>query len=114
MAGSNLSLLQGTLDVLVLRALLAGPRHGYAVARWIRETTDGTLEIEEGALYTALHRMEKRKWLASQWGVSDNNRRAKYYALTAEGRRQLVARERDWTRYAEAVFKVLGAPGATT
>lgn len=114
MTGSNLNLLQGTLDVLVLKALAAGPRHGYAVARWIRETTDGTLEIEEGALYTTLHRMEKRKWLASQWGVSENNRRAKYYALTVDGRRQLAAGERDWTRYAEAVFKVLGAPQATT
>src|SRR5688572_5138128 len=104
---AELSLLQGTLDVLVLKALLFGPSHGYAVARWIRDTTDGTLEIEEGALYTALHRMEKRRWLQSEWGVSENNRRAKYYAVTEEGRRELRAGENSWARYAEAVFKVL-------
>lgn len=109
MAEANLSLLQGTLDILVLKALIFGPRHGYAVARWIRETTDGELEIEEGALYTALHRLEKRKWLRSEWGLSENNRRAKFYALTAEGRSQLAAGEQTWTRYAEAVFKVLAA-----
>ena len=107
---SELSLLQGTLDVLVLKALVFGPLHGYAVARWIRDTTDGTLEIEEGALYTALHRMEKRRWLQSEWGVSENNRRAKYYALTDAGRQQLAASTDGWTRYAEAVFKVLRAP----
>jgi transcriptional regulator len=107
---ADLSLLQGTLDVLVLKALLFGPTHGYAVARWIRDTTDGTLEVEEGALYTALHRMEKRRWLRSEWGVSANNRRAKYYALTDEGRQQLAASTRGWTQYAEAVFKVLRAP----
>lgn len=109
MADTQLSLLQGTLDMLVLKALIFGPQHGYAVARWIRDTTDGTLEIEEGALYTALHRMEKRGWLQSEWGVSENNRRAKFYALTVEGRRQLAAGERSWTEYARAVFKVLGA-----
>lgn len=112
MSDSNLALLQGTLDVLVLKSLIFGPRHGYAVARWIRDTTDGTLEIEEGALYTALHRMEKRRWLESEWGQSENNRRAKYYVLTEEGRRQLTAGARSWTAYAEAVFKVLHAPVA--
>ena len=109
MTGSNLELLQGTLDVLVLKALIFGPEHGYAVARWIRDTTDGALEIEEGALYTALHRMEKRGWLSCEWGLSENNRRAKYYAVTEEGRKQLTAGERSWSRYAEAVFKVLRA-----
>jgi PadR family transcriptional regulator, regulatory protein PadR len=113
MGESNLQLLQGTLDMLVLKALIFGPQHGYAVARWIRDTTDGTLDIEEGALYTALHRMEKRKWLASQWGVSENNRRAKFYALTEEGRRELAAGERSWARYVEAVFKVLRSTDAT-
>ena len=112
MPEANLNLLQGTLDVLVMKALIFGPRHGYAVARWIRDTTDGELEIEEGALYTALHRMEKRKWLTSEWGQSENNRRAKYYALTHEGRKQLAAGTRTWTEYAEAVFKVLKAPEA--
>ncbi len=114
MADSNLQLLQGTLDMLVLKALIFGPQHGYAVARWIRDTTGGTLDIEEGALYTALHRMEKRRWLTSEWGVSENNRRAKYYALTEEGRRQLAAGAQSWTRYAEAVFKVLQTTEATT
>lgn len=112
MNDGNLSLLQGTLDMLVLKALIFEPLHGYGVAHWIRETTEGALEIEEGALYTALHRMEKRGWLRSDWGLSDNNRRAKYYALTDEGRRQLAAGAQNWTRYAEAVFKVLRASGA--
>lgn len=109
---SNLNLLQGTLDMLVLKALIFGPLHGYGVARWIRDTTEGALEIEEGALYTALHRMEKRRWLRSEWGLSENNRRAKFYALTEEGRRQLAAGAQTWTRYAEAVFKVLQAAEA--
>ncbi len=107
MADSDLDLMQGTLDLLVLKALIFGPRHGYAVARWVRETTDDDLRIEEGALYTALHRMEKRGWLESEWGVSDANRRAKYYQLTPDGRRQLRAQTALWTRYAQAVSKVL-------
>jgi PadR family transcriptional regulator, regulatory protein PadR len=110
MAGSDLQLLQGTLDVLVLQSLVLGPRHGYGVARWIRDTTDGALEIEEGALYTALHRLEKRRWLTSEWGVSENNRRAKYYALTDLGRRELRSGKQSWERYAEAVSKILQAP----
>jgi len=105
-------LLQGTLDVLVLKALSWGPRHGYAVAAWIRETAEDALRVEEGALYTALHRMEKRGWLESEWGLSENNRRAKYYRLTEPGRRQLRQATRDWTSYAEAVFRVLGAGSA--
>jgi transcriptional regulator len=107
-----MSLLQGTLDVLVLQAVANEPRHGYGVAEWIRRTTDGTLEIEDGALYTSLHRMEKRSWLAAEWGVSENNRRAKYYGLTAAGRRELEKASGEWARYAEAVFKVLGTDGA--
>lgn len=105
----EMKLLQGTLDVLVLKALTFGPRHGYAVAEWIRATTDDTLRIEDGALYTALHRMAKRGWLEAEWGVSDNNRRAKYYRLTDAGRRALERSRRSWSRYAEAVFKVLEA-----
>ena len=112
MADADLDLLQGTLDVLVLKALAAGPRHGYAVARWIRETTDDTLQIEEGALYTSLHRMEKRGWVESEWGLSENNRKAKYYQLTAAGRQQLRAQTTRWTRYAHAVFKVLQTQAA--
>lgn len=102
-----MNLLQGTLDVLVLQALASGPRHGYRIAQWIHRTTDGTLEVEDGALYTSLHRMEKRGWLESSWGTSENNRRAKYYALTEVGTRELAEATRDWARYAEAVFKVL-------
>jgi PadR family transcriptional regulator PadR len=110
MKDDNLNLLQGTLDILVLKALVFGPRHGYAVARWIRETTDDALQIEEGALYTALHRMEKRGWLESDWGISENNRKAKYYRLSAKGEKQLRSGSLIWSRYAEAVFKVLRVP----
>ncbi|HSK18299.1 MAG TPA: PadR family transcriptional regulator [Longimicrobiales bacterium] len=104
-----MNLLQGTLDMLVLKALMFGAQHGYGVARWVRETTDGTLDVEEGALYTSLHRMERRGWLESEWGVSENNRRAKYYSLTNAGRRQLEEELSGWVRYAEAVFKVVHA-----
>ena len=107
MAADDLDLLQGTLDLLILKTLTWGPKHGYAVVSWIRETTDDKLQIEEGALYTALHRMEKRGWLESEWGLSDNNRKAKYYQLTAQGRKQLRAKTALWTEYAGAVFKVL-------
>ncbi len=104
---ANLDLLQGTLDVLVLKALSRGARHGYAVAQWIRLTTDAKLHVEEGALYTALHRMEKRGWLEADWGLSENNRRARYYQVTALGRKQLRIETARWTEYAGAVFKVL-------
>lgn len=107
MADDSLDLLRGTLDVLVLKALTWGPRHGYAVARWIDDATAGTLQIEEGALYHGLHRLEKRGWVTSEWGLSEANRRAKYYTLTVDGRQQLVAQTATWTRYAEAVFMAL-------
>ena len=100
-------LLQGTLDVLVLKTLSWGPMHGYAVARWLQQVTDDVLQIEEGSLYPALHRLERRGWVESEWGVSENNRRAKYYSLTAEGRKQLRQEAATWRTYAEAVFKVL-------
>jgi PadR family transcriptional regulator PadR len=103
----DLELLQGTLDLLILKTLKWGPRHGYAIALWIRETTNQRLQIEEGALYTALHRMEKRGLLESEWGLSDNNRKAKYYQLTNHGRKQLRAKAAVWAEYAAAVFKVL-------
>ncbi|MBV9881102.1 MAG: PadR family transcriptional regulator [Gemmatirosa sp.] len=103
----SLDLLRGTLDVLVLKALMWGPRHGYAVARWIEDATNGTLQIEEGALYHGLHRLEKRGWVTSEWGVSETNRRAKYYTLTRVGRTQLATQTATWTRYAEAVFAAL-------
>ncbi|MEJ7812023.1 MAG: PadR family transcriptional regulator [Gemmatimonadaceae bacterium] len=106
---SDLDLLQGTLDVLVLKAIAWGPRHGYAVARWIKDTSDEALTVEDRALYVALHRLEGRGWVGAEWGLSENNRKAKYYHLTAEGRRQLRAEAARWTRYAEAVFKILHA-----
>jgi PadR family transcriptional regulator, regulatory protein PadR len=105
----DLQLLQGTLDVLVLKTLNWGPRHGYAIARWIRERTDEALQVEDRALYVSLHRMEQRGWIESEWGVSENNRRAKYYQLTPAGRKQLRAQAARWTQYAQAVFKVLEA-----
>lgn len=104
-----LDLLQGTLDVLVLKTLTWGARHGYAIARWIRETTGNELLIEDGALYTSLHRMENRGWLSSTWGLTDDNRRVKLYTLTPEGRQELRARTSQWTRYARAVASVLQA-----
>ena len=107
MRASDLDLLKGTLDVLVLKTLSWGPRHGYAVSRWIAETTDDALSVEEGALYTALHRLEQRRLVESEWGLSENNRRAKFYQLTAAGRSALRAQTTRWTRYADAVFKVL-------
>lgn len=100
-------LLQGTLDVLIMKALQSGPLHGYALSTWIRETTEGVLQIEDGALYTALHRMEKRNWLSAEWGVSETNRRVKTYNLTADGRGQLETRSDSWNEYADAVAKVL-------
>ncbi|MGZ8456912.1 MAG: PadR family transcriptional regulator [Gemmatirosa sp.] len=107
MSPTDLDLLQGTLDVLVLKTLSWGPRHGYAVARWIRETSDGTIQVEDRALYVALHRMEARGWLTSEWGLSENNRRAKYYRLSDAGRQQLTRKAEDWTAYATAVFQIL-------
>jgi transcriptional regulator len=97
------------VPVLIMKAVAGEPRHGYGVADAIRRITDGTLEIEDGALYTSLHRMEKRGWLEAEWGVSDSNRRAKFYALTAAGRKALDDATGEWSRYAEAVFKVLGS-----
>jgi PadR family transcriptional regulator PadR len=107
MSHTTLTLLQGTVDLLILRALQAGPAHGYAVSRWVRERTDGVLSMEDAALYQALHRLEGKAWIASEWGLSENNRRAKYYSLTPDGRRQLRSEVSVWRRYAEAVFKVI-------
>ena len=103
----DLGLLQGTLDVLVLKTLSWGPRHGYAVARWIKDTSDAAIQVEDRALYIALHRLEERGLVESEWGISENNRKAKYYQLTPAGRRELRARTENWTTYANAVFKVL-------
>ena len=112
MGKPNVDLLQGTLDVLVLKALSWGPMHGYAVARCLHRITDDVLQIEEGSLYPALHRMERRGWITSEWGLSENNRRAKFYRLTTEGRRQLRAEASTWSLFAQAVSKVLAASAA--
>ncbi len=100
-------LLHGTLDVLVLKTLSSGPMHGYAVATWIEQRTQGTLEIVDAALYKSLHRLEHSGAIAAEWGLSDNNRRAKYYSLTARGRRLMRAETATWRRYAIAVSAVL-------
>ena len=102
-----MDLLQGTLDVLVLRTLAWQPMHGYGVSRWIRERTQGTLEIEDAPLYKALPRLERAGCVQAEWGLSENNRRARYYRLTAAGRQRLRAEESAWRRYATAVFRVL-------
>ena len=107
MATRTLDLLQGTLDVLVLRTLAWGPMHGYAVSRSIRQRTDGVIDIEDAPLYKALHRLEHAGFVAAEWGLSENNRKARYYELTAAGRRHLRVEEDAWRRYAAAVFKVL-------
>jgi PadR family transcriptional regulator, regulatory protein PadR len=106
---TTLTLLQGTVDLLILKALQQGPAHGYSVTRWVRERTDGVIAMEDAALYQALHRLEAREWVASEWGLSENNRRAKYYSLTATGSRQLRNEVSLWKRYAEAMFKVIEA-----
>jgi PadR family transcriptional regulator PadR len=103
----TIDLLQGTVDVLILRTLAWQPMHGYAISRWIRDRSDGVLAIEGAALYQALHRLERKHWVAPSWGVSDNNRRAKFYQLTSEGRRRLRAETATWQTYAAAVTRVL-------
>ncbi len=108
-ADKDVDLIQGTLNVLILKTLSWGPMNGYGIARFVRETTAGDIEVEEGALYPALHRMEHREWIAAEWGVSENNRRAKYYRLTALGRRTLRTRTESWERLVGAVGKVLSA-----
>ena len=106
----ELELLQGTLDVLVLRALSWGPKHGYAVARFIRDGSDEAFRILDGALYTSLHRMEERRWVESEWGTSDKGKRAKFYRITAAGRRALQAETDSWNRYVAAVAGVMATP----
>lgn len=106
-ATQTTELMHGTLDALILKTLSWGPRHGYAVARWIEELTDDALQIEEGSLYPALYRLERRGWIQAQWGISDSNRRAKFYELTVRGREQLRVQTSQWARFAAAVSKVL-------
>ena len=99
--------LQGTLDLLVLKILARGPMHGYGVVQRVQQVSDDALRVEEGSLYPALHRMEQADWITSEWKVTESGRRAKYYRLTATGRRQLAQEERQWSRVAGAVDKVL-------
>jgi PadR family transcriptional regulator, regulatory protein PadR len=102
-------LIQGTLEMLILRALMRGPMHGYAVAEWVHRTSQQVLKVEEGALYPALHRLELRGFLEANWGASDNNRRAKFYQLTAEGKKRLNAESQRWARLSAAVAFVMQA-----
>ena len=105
----DLGLLQGTLDVMILKALSWGPMHGFAVAKWVRSTTDDVLQIDDGALYPALHRMEHRGLIDADWDLTENKRRAKYYRLTPKGRQELRSRVTNWDRYSSAVSKVIHA-----
>lgn len=110
----DLGLVSGTLDLLVLRTLAWGPRHGFAIARWIKDNSDAAILVEDRALYLALHRLEERALVESEWGVSENNRRAKYYAITAEGRRVLRSEASTWKSYAAGVSAILDAARPST
>ena len=105
--GKTGDLLPGTLDMLVLKAVARGPRHGYSIAEWIQQMSEDVLRVEEGALYPALHRLELRGLLSSEWGTSENNRRAKYYRLTAPGRKRLVVETEDWRRMSGALTRIM-------
>ncbi len=111
MSEESRGLLPGTVDLVVLQTLTQGPLHGFAVSRSIRDRSDGALDLQDAALYQALHRMERAGWVEAEWGVSDKGRRAKFYSLTPDGRRQLDREVGFWQRYAEGVFKVLEPVG---
>jgi PadR family transcriptional regulator PadR len=116
MDAPTLDLVRGTLDLLILKTLTWGPMHGYAITAAIRRSTDDALLVEEGALYPALYRMEAKQWIEAEWGLSENNRRAKYYRITPEGRRHFRSEEKTWNAYSAAVAKLLGqrtAPAAS-
>ena len=104
---SRVEILQGTLDLLILRTLLPGPSHGHSIAKHIQMTSEDLLQVETGSLYPALHRLQKRAWIASFWGTSENNRKAKYYRLTPEGRKQLAEEHESWDRLTRGVTRVL-------
>ncbi len=111
-ANDRIALLQGTLDVLILRTLLFGKQHGQGIARAIGQSSDDVLLVDHGSLYPALQRLESKKWIRAAWGVSENNRRARYYELTKIGRKQLAKETHDWQRLVEAMSRVLGLEGA--
>ena len=109
MGKSKAGLLQGTLDMLILKALSLGALHGYGIGQRISQISDDALKIEEGSLYPGLYRLERRGWIESEWDVSDNNQRAKFYKMTRAGRKQLIMEEQNWERLASATMKALGA-----
>src|SRR5688572_17503571 len=111
MANDRLELLRGTLDLLVLKVLASEPAHGYTITRRIHARSEGVILVEEGSLYPALHRLERRGWLEAEWGTSEGNRRAKFYRLSRSGRRELAARERDWAAMARGIAGVLAPEG---
>ncbi len=112
MPPESLEIVRGTLDLILLKTLSWEPMHGVGIVRWIEQVTQRQLLVEEGALYPALHRLEARGWLASEWGLADTGRRAKFYRLTPRGRRQLANEASRWTRYATAMSRILLAPAA--
>lgn len=105
---ADTDMLQGTLDMLVLRTLVMGPAHGHTIAHVIEQTSEDVLQVEQGSLYPALHRLEDRGWLQSYWGLSENNRKAKFYRLTAAGKKQLAAETNRWRQMARAIGLVMG------
>ena len=107
MTETRTDLLQGTLGMLILKTLTIGPMHGYDIVRRIQQVSDDALQVEEGSLYPALYRMEKRGWIKAEWGLSENNRRAKFYKLTRAGRKGLAEEETNWARISEAISKVM-------
>ena len=106
---ADLEFKRGAIELLILKTLSWGPMHGYAIAKWIQDTTDDALRVEEGSLYPALHRLEDKGAVEASWGVSENNRQAKFYTLTAQGRRTLRAEIESWTHFAAAIAKVIQA-----
>jgi transcriptional regulator len=108
-ARAPVDLLQGTLDLIVLKTLSWGPMHGFGIARWIQQTTEDVLQVEEGSLYPALYRMENRAWIKAHWALTENGRRAKYYRLTALGKRQLAAELKTWDQLSGAIGKIMVA-----
>ena len=107
MAAAPNELLHGTLETLILKTVARGPRHGYAIARWLEETTDDAIQVEEGSLYPALYRMERERWIEAEWGVSELGRKARFYKLTPKGRKQLAAETRRFAEFVQAVSPIL-------
>ncbi|HYV96344.1 MAG TPA: PadR family transcriptional regulator [Gemmatimonadaceae bacterium] len=114
MPAQSLDLLRGTFDLLILKSLAAGPAHGYTIAQWIERSTADMLDIEEGTLYPALHRLERRKLISAEWGVSENNRRARFYGLTPLGRRSMRSEQASWSKLVHALVAAIDAPIAAS